>query len=202
MTKRQRTEETDEKAENSSPVSGIQTDLGLLRRPEPAAPRILVAGMVAGTDEDIPEGMDGSGGINFLVGKRLVAPGSGTLSYPCGILQSGEKIQTCASRVVLEQTGLVVKPEAIVRTTENVMEGEHYVTFFVFCGFPEDKTPIKTHNHAEWENWHWSTLEEQKVHATIRGEEVYEPVFDPLVNLYDESKTRSIDWDREPGVYV
>ncbi|KAI1284003.1 hypothetical protein F5Y07DRAFT_393939 [Xylaria sp. FL0933] len=177
MPKRQRTEETDEKAENSSPASGIQTDLGILRCPEPAAPRILVAGMVAGTDEDIPEGMDESGGINFLVGKRLVAPGSGTLSYPCGLLQSGEKIQTCASRVVLEQTGLIVKPEAIVRTTEN-------------------------HNHAEWEKWHWSTLEEQNVHAMIRGKEVDEPVFDPLVNLYDEIKTRSIDWDREPGVYV
>ncbi|KAI0813226.1 hypothetical protein GGR55DRAFT_676876 [Xylaria sp. FL0064] len=191
MPKRQRTEEADEKAENSSPASGIQTDLGvrcirpgahtrvspiyltlgLLRRPEPAAPRILVAGMVAGTGRDIPDDMDGSGGINFLVGKRLVAPGSGTLSYPCGILQSGEKIQTCASRVVLEQTGLVVKPEAI-------------------------------HNHAEWEGWHWSTLEEQNACAMICGEEVAEPVFDPLVNLYDENKTRSIDWDREPGVYV
>ncbi|KAI1740673.1 hypothetical protein F4680DRAFT_465261 [Xylaria scruposa] len=181
----------------------IHTDLGILRRPEPIPPRILVAGMVAGTDEDIPEGMREGGGINFLVGKRLVAPGSGTYSYPCGLLQSGEKIFTCASRVVHEQTGLRVKAQDIIRTTENVMEGQHYVTIFVFCGFPkeEDKKNLSMDN-PEGTDWHWSTITEEDTSKMRRGKEPSKPVFAPLVDLYDHNKIRYIDWDREPGIYV
>ncbi|KAI0451325.1 hypothetical protein F5B21DRAFT_487584 [Xylaria acuta] len=183
------------------PASRMNAELGLLRRPEPAAPRILVAGMVAGTDTDIPEGMPKSRGINFLVGKRLVAPGSGTWSYPCGLLHGGERILTCASRIVREQTGLEVTAEDIIRTTENVIEGEHYVTFFVFCGFPADQTQLSM-DKPEGTDWHWSTLTEEDAEKMRCGEEPGKPVFAPLVNLYDEQETRSIDWDREPGINI
>ncbi|KAI8944312.1 hypothetical protein F4801DRAFT_599984 [Xylaria longipes] len=198
MPKRPRTQKADQE---ELPASSIQTDLGLLRRPEPAVPRILVAGMVGGCDDDIPEGMPESHGINFLVGKRLVAPDSGTWSYPCGLLQSGERILKCASRIVREQTGLEVKAEAIIRTTENVIEGEHYVTFFVFCGFPGEPKQLSMDN-PEWTDWHWSTLTEEDAEKMSCGEKPGKPVFAPLVNLYDEEKTRSIDWDREPGIQI
>ncbi|KAI0556169.1 hypothetical protein F4679DRAFT_578290 [Xylaria curta] len=199
----QKTDQEEHPAEDLLPASSIQTDLGLLRCPEPLPPRILVAAMVAGSDDDIPEGMPEGGGINFLVGKRLVAPGSGTYSYPCGLLRSGEKIFTCASRVVREQTGLEVEAQAIIRTTENVMEGEHYVTIFVFCGDPEeeDKKNLSMDN-PEGTDWHWSTVTKEDTYKMRRGEEPSKPVFAPLIDLYDEKKTRYIDWDREPGIYV
>ncbi|KAI0535607.1 hypothetical protein GGR58DRAFT_478385 [Xylaria digitata] len=205
MSKRPRTEKADQEehpAEDLLPASSIQTELGLLRRPEPAIPRILVAGMVGGYDDNIPEGMPKSRGINFLVGKRLVAPGSGTWSYPCGLLQSGERILAGASRIVREQTGLEVTGEDIIRTTENVMEGEHYVTLFVFCGFPDDKKQLSTHNNVEWTDWHWSTLTEKDTEKIIYGEEPGKPIFAPLVNLYDDEETRPIDWGREPGIQI
>lgn len=34
----------------------------------------------------------------------------------------------------------------------------------------------------------------------IYGEDPKEPLFAPLVSLYDEEKTRYINWDREPGI--
>ncbi|KAI0183096.1 hypothetical protein EV127DRAFT_475427 [Xylaria flabelliformis] len=201
--KTQKTDQEEQPAECLLPASSIQTDLGLLRCPEPLPPRILVAGMVPGHDNDIPEGMPKQGGINFLVGKRLVAPGSGTYSYPCGLLQSGEKIFTCASRVVREQTGLEVKAQDIIRTTENVMEGEHYVTIFVFCDEPEeqDKKNLSMDN-PEGTDWHWSTVTEKDTGKMREGKEPSKPVFAPLVDLYDDKKTRYIDWDREPGIDI
>lgn len=32
-----------------------------------------------------------------------------------------------------EQTGLEVEAEEIIRTTEDAIEGEHYITLFVYC---------------------------------------------------------------------
>ncbi|KAI1127291.1 hypothetical protein F5Y10DRAFT_292895 [Nemania abortiva] len=205
MPKRRRTQKADQEEhvpEDSLPTSSAQTELGLLQGPKSSPPRILVAGMVGGCDDDIPEGMPEGGGINFLVGKRLVAPGSGTWSYPCGLLQSGERIFTCASRIVREQTGLEATAEDIIRTTENVIEGEHYVTLFVFCGFPADKKLLSMDNNAEWTDWHWSTLTKDDARKMSRGKKPGKPVFAPLVSLYDENETRYIDWDREPGIRI
>ncbi|KAI0427347.1 hypothetical protein F5Y09DRAFT_34419 [Xylaria sp. FL1042] len=157
--------------------------------------------MVGGDDSYLSEDMPESGGINFLVGKRLVALGAGTWSYPCGLLQSGERILTCASRIVREQTGLEVTAQQIVRPTERVIRGEHYVTLFVFCGFPADRKSL-TDNNAEWRDWHWSTYTKEDAVAMSRYEKVDEPVFGPLIDLYDTQKTREIDWDREPGLSI
>ncbi|KAI0408041.1 hypothetical protein F4802DRAFT_550296 [Xylaria palmicola] len=204
MPKRQRAETANKEdlRKESLPTSSIQSDLGLLRLPDLPGPQVLVAGMVGGDDSDIPKGMPKSRGINFLVGKRLVAPGSGTYSYPCGRLQSGEPILACASRIVREQTSLKVEAEATIRTTENVIEGEHFITFFVFCGFPDGEDQLKKDNHTEGEDWHWSTLIEEDAIAVSRGEKPGKPVFAPPVNLWDSHITRDIDWDREPGIRI
>ncbi|KAI0415328.1 hypothetical protein F5X98DRAFT_376925 [Xylaria grammica] len=205
MSKRPRTlesHEVEQTTQGSPPASEIETELGLLCGPASAPPRILVAGMVGGDDTCIPEDMPPSRGINFLVGKRLVAPGSGTWSYPCGLIQSGERILTCAARIVREQTGLDVTGEDIIRTTENVMDGEHYVTVFVFCGFPSGGQKPSMDKNPEWADWHWSTVIDEDAMDMSRGEEPGKPVFAPVVSLYDSSETRSIDWDREPGISI
>ncbi|RWA05636.1 hypothetical protein EKO27_g9467 [Xylaria grammica] len=226
MPKRPRTLESDQEehfTQGLPPASEIETEIGLLRGPASAPPRILVAGMVGGDDTCIPEDMPPSGGLNFLVGKRLVAPGSGTWSYPCGLIQSGERILTCAARIVREQTGLDVTGEDIIRTTENVMDGEHYVTVFVFCGFPSggqkpsmvrnvaslilviivtNQTDCGQDKNPEWADWHWSTVIYKDAVDMSCGKEPGKPVFAPVVSLYDSSETRPIDWDREPGISI
>ncbi|KAI1299910.1 hypothetical protein F5Y03DRAFT_365117 [Xylaria venustula] len=109
---------------------------------------------------------------------------------------------TCASRVVGEQTGLEVEGEDIIRTTENVIEGEHYVILFVFCGFPDDKKQLSTENNPELTDWRWSTHIQQDAVKESRGKKPGKPVFAPLVSLYDKGETRCIDWDREPGITI
>ncbi|KAI1420150.1 hypothetical protein F5Y12DRAFT_774376 [Xylaria sp. FL1777] len=206
MPKRQRTPEEVEieihpsPAEALFPALSIEEELGLLRCPDPIGPRILVAAMVGGDNSFIPEGMRKSTEINFLVGKRLVSPGFGTWSYPCGLLERGERIMTCAFRVVFKQTRLQVEPELILRTTENVTEGEHYITIFVFCGLPADDKKRVEKFDRESTGWHWSTLTKEDAEKMRRGEEPGKPVFAPLVTLYDEEETRSIDWETEPGI--
>ncbi|KAI1332002.1 hypothetical protein F5Y16DRAFT_358300 [Xylariaceae sp. FL0255] len=199
----QSTDQHPTKAQPSQEKDVMNTD-GKSQNPDKCdAIKILVAGMVAGTDEDIPEGMYKSGGICFLLGKRLTAPEPDTWSYPCGLLKNGELIFDCANRIVKEQTGLEVNAEEIIRTTQNFIEGAHYITFFVFCGFPKGEYPSgKVWNHdSQWAEWHWDA-EERHFHAKdmIKGKKPSKVLFAPLVNLWDETKTRYIDWDREPGI--
>ena len=62
---------------------------------------------------------------------------SGTWALPGGHLEFGESFETCATREVLEETGIQVKGDSVrfLTATNDVMASEHkhYVTIFMGC---------------------------------------------------------------------
>lgn len=79
MPRRRRTGDAaleDTVTDNGRPAPSVETDLGLLVS-KSAIPKILVAAMVGRGHSACPKDMPYRGSICFLVGKRLVAPGSG-----------------------------------------------------------------------------------------------------------------------------
>ncbi|KAL1689292.1 NUDIX hydrolase domain-like protein [Schizophyllum commune] len=69
----------------------------------------------------------------FIVGKRKGSHGAGTYALPGGHLEYGESFEACATREVLEETGLEIADITFLTATNDIMaaENKHYVTVFV-----------------------------------------------------------------------
>lgn len=93
-----------------------------------------------------------------LVGKRRGSHGEDTWAFPGGHLEHGESIEACASRELLEETGLVASCMTLGPYTNDVFAAErkHYVTLFVVAhdvvGEPEVLEPEKCAGWA-WHRW-------------------------------------------------
>ena len=111
-----------------------------------------------------------------LLGQRKTALGTNTWAFPGGHLEYGEKIEECACREVLEETGLQIKNLRIVNFTNDLFQKEHkhYVTIFVLAdyagGVPQQLEPEKS---GLWEWFAW----EQMPH----------PLFLPIENLLQKN---------------
>lgn len=68
-----------------------------------------------------------------LLLRRKGSHGAGTWSLPGGYLEWGERLEECAAREVLEETGLVAGAVRFLGITNDVMtaEAKHYVTIFM-----------------------------------------------------------------------
>ena len=89
-----------------------------------------------------------------LLGKRKGSHGAGHWAAPGGHLEFGETIEQCASRELLEETG--IKALSIQRgpyTSDMIDRAKHYVTLSVvvdrFEGIPQVMEPNKC------EGWDW-----------------------------------------------
>lgn len=93
-----------------------------------------------------------------LLGKRKNSLGEGYWSACGGHLEYGETIEECAARELLEETGLKAQAIRLGTWTNNIIEGKHYVTVFVFVdsfeGVPQLMEPDKC------EGWIWFEREE------------------------------------------
>ncbi len=107
-----------------------------------------------------------------LLGERAGSHGAGTWAFPGGHLEFGESPETCASREVLEETGLEVRNLHRGPFSSDIfaIEGKHYVTLYVLAtcphGAPEVREPLKC---LRWEWFAWSELPE--------------PLFPPVATL-------------------
>ena len=95
----------------------------------------------------------------ILLGQRKSAHGAGCWAPPGGHLEFGESVESCATRELLEETGLKPLSLHLGPWVENVMEGgqKHYITIFVFIdkfvGEPLLLEPDKC------EGWEWFHLD-------------------------------------------
>ena len=76
---------------------------------------------------------------SILLVERGRAPMAGYWSLPGGVLEAGETLEEGVRREVLEETGLEVKPVAVVQIFERIMRDAqgraeyHYVLIDYFC---------------------------------------------------------------------
>lgn len=69
--------------------------------------------------------------VNVLIGRQKEGPDAGKWVIPSGLIKDGERmIETC-ERVVLEETGIQIKPKQVLFLSE-VLAPEHRAAVFCF----------------------------------------------------------------------
>lgn len=99
----------------------------------------------------------------MLIGKRKGSHGAGKYQTPGGHLEFGESFEACATREVLEETGLPMINCRFIHATNDYMqeEGKHYVTVFVLGHVPKDCSEMPQVMEPEkCEFWKWMSEEE------------------------------------------
>ncbi len=95
----------------------------------------------------------------ILLGKRRGVIGDATWAPPGGYLEYGESVEECASRELLEETGLIARTLLRGPYTNGLIApgNQHYVTLFVliseFAGEVECREPQKCLG------WEWFSLD-------------------------------------------
>jgi 8-oxo-dGTP diphosphatase len=96
-----------------------------------------------------------------LLGKRNEDPNKadselhreGTWSCPGGILEFGEKIEDCAKRETIEETGIKINKIKLISVTNDIVSDAHFVTLGFLC---EDfKGEPKVMEPDEITEWKW-----------------------------------------------
>jgi len=129
----------------------------------------------------------------FLIGKRLGSHGAGTYALPGGHLEFGETPEECASREILEETGLEVKNVRFLTATNDILKKDkkHYITMFMVCERIDEKAEAQVTEPDKCEGWEWSTWEEllalvKKEQEVKEGEVLERTLFQPLLDLVEQ----------------
>ena len=97
-------------------------------------------------------------GDSILMGLRKGSRGAGTWSFPGGHLEVGETLTGCASRELLEETGINVRRQSFERFgfTNDIFEeeGKHYITIYFETHYVETQAPCLMEPNKCWA-WDW-----------------------------------------------
>lgn len=95
----------------------------------------------------------------FLMGKRLGSHGEGTWSVPGGHLEFGETWEECATREVMEETGLKIRNIRFLAATQDFFhtDHKHYTTIWIESDW-ESGEPIIT-EPDKWVDQQWQTFQ-------------------------------------------
>jgi 8-oxo-dGTP diphosphatase len=96
----------------------------------------------------------------ILLGKRKGAHGAGEWSFAGGHLEFGESVEACASRELMEETGLIARSVHLGPWVNDIMEiDRHYVTLFVFVDEFEGEPQLMEPDKCDGWNWFaWNAL--------------------------------------------
>lgn len=129
----------------------------------------------------------------FLIGKRINSHGSGTYALPGGHLEFGETLEECATREIMEETGLRVTAPRYLTATNDYMaaENKHYITMFMVCERMDNNDEAQVLEPNKCEGWEWIEWEEllrsvKAMNEAVDGEVSGRRLFLPLVNLIDQ----------------
>jgi 8-oxo-dGTP diphosphatase len=120
-----------------------------------------------------------------LLVKRATEPSKGQWSLPGGLLELGESLSEAVAREVNEETGLIVKPEAIVevvnriyRTSDDIKSQVrfHYVVLDYWCRIlggnlsaSSDVSEVAWVSRAEWNDSNIYSLETVTARVIEKG---------------------------------
>lgn len=107
-----------------------------------------------------------------LLGQRKGSHAKGCWGFPGGHLEFGESVEACATRELLEETGLKPLSLRLGPWVENLMENgqKHYITLFVFIDQFEGEPILREPDKCEgWEWFSWDNLPQ--------------PLFSPIPSL-------------------
>jgi len=107
---------------------------------------------------------------HILLGKRKGAHGSGDWAFPGGHLEFGETPEGCASRELLEETGLMAHCILPGPWTHDIFDSDkHYVTLFmIVTEFSGKLEVLEPHKCENWEWFEWDNLP-SPLFASIRS---------------------------------
>jgi len=111
----------------------------------------------------------------ILLGKRIGADGAGSWGLPGGKLDTGERIEACARREVLEETGLELAELVPCGFSDDVFAetGRHWVTVYLATHCPEGD--VQNLEPEFCECWQWFALDN-----------LPRPLFLPLSNFLNQ----------------
>lgn len=120
-----------------------------------------------------------------LLVKRATEPFRGHWSLPGGLLELGESISEAVAREVNEETGLIVKPEAIVEVVDRIYRTSddiksqvrfHYVVLDYWCRIlggnlsaSSDVSEVAWVSRAEWNDSNIYSLETVTARVIEKG---------------------------------
>lgn len=110
-----------------------------------------------------------------LLGQRKGAHAIGCWGFPGGHLEFGESVESCATRELIEETGLKPLSMRLGPWVENVMEEgqKHYITIFVFIDkFDGEPALLEPDKCEGWEWYSWDSLPQ--------------PLFSPIPSLIEK----------------
>lgn len=94
------------------------------------------------------------GEVRVLLMRRRGPTGTGTWCNPGGHLEGGERIEACAAREVLEETGVTIGDVAFHAVTNDIFPdtNQHYVTLWVRAAYASgEPTPnVREATEAGW----------------------------------------------------
>ena len=95
----------------------------------------------------------------ILLGKRKGIIGDATWAPPGGHLEYGESVEECASRELLEETGLIAKTLIRGPYTNNLIapKNQHYITLFVLIS--EFEGEVECREPQKCLGWEWFPLD-------------------------------------------
>jgi 8-oxo-dGTP diphosphatase len=95
-----------------------------------------------------------------LLGQRKGSHGAGKWGFVGGHLEFGETIETCASRELMEETGIKALSFQLGPWTSDLIdEDKHYVTLFVLVDqFEGEPRALEPHRCEKWEWFDWNAL--------------------------------------------
>jgi len=112
----------------------------------------------------------------ILLGKRKSFHGEGSWGFPGGHLEFNEKLEDCAEREVLEETGIKIKNAKFSTITNDIFNNEekHYITIFMLS--EHDSGEVKPMEPDKCEKWGW-----------FEWNNLPEPLFLPIQNLLKQN---------------